>query len=420
MCNKSTKTPARGEKVDHFPIIQALCRAALAQPQPSPALRKQIERLKDALSKEGDGKSAGALGALLTAADRTSELLPSRIGRSRATLSGESLTRNTQVPVDRETSAPVAEIIFPSETKPSAPIFNPTVSIAVQTILEEWTNLEAFANIGIDASKTCLIYGVPGTGKTRLALWLAAQLDLPVVVAKIDGLISSFLGTTARNIGNLFAFANRYRCLLLLDEFDSLAKLRDDPQEVGEIKRVVNALLQNLDSRRDVGLTIGITNHPRLLDSAVWRRFEVQLEIPKPEFDVRMEIARHFMPPVDAPEAHLRLIAWFTEGTTGAEIETLVRTYKKANAVPGNQTRELLETLRHFATLNSKRIDPLRRDLIFSDNGTLFRAMKQDAELGFSLMDIGDIAGKDKSTIGRQIKSADPESGDGGAVTNHG
>ena len=66
-----------------------------------------------------------------------------------------------------------------------------------------------------------------------------AQLRLPVVNARIDGLVSSFLGTTARNIANLFAFANRYRCMLVLDEFDALAKMRDDPHEVGEIKRVV-------------------------------------------------------------------------------------------------------------------------------------------------------------------------------------
>jgi ATPase family associated with various cellular activities (AAA) len=419
ICN-AIKNVAPGAIVNHFPIIQALCRAALAQPNPSPAVRKQIERLKDALSKEGDGKSAGALGALLTVADRTAELLPSRIGRSRAQIAGEILTRNTQVPVDRETSALVAEIIFPTETKPAAPIFNTTVSGAIQSVLEEWTNLEALSDIGIQPSKTCLMYGEPGTGKTRLALWMAAQLDLPVVVAKIDGLISSFLGTTARNIGNLFSFANRYRCVLLLDEFDSLAKLRDDPHEVGEIKRVVNALLQNLDSRQHVGLTIGITNHPRLLDSAVWRRFEVQLEIPKPDFDVRIEIARHFMPPIESPESHLRLIAWFTEGTTGAEIETLVRTYKKASAITGTEPRQLLETLRQFATLNSKRIDPARRELIFADNGTLFRAMKHDRKLGFSLEDIGEIAGRDKSTIGRQIKNTDHETNKGETLTSHG
>jgi SpoVK/Ycf46/Vps4 family AAA+-type ATPase len=205
--------------------------------------------------------------------------------------------------------------------------------------------------------------------------------------------------------------------VLLLDEFDAFAKLRDDPQEVGEIKRVVNALLQNLDTRRDVGLTVGITNHPHLLDSAVWRRFEVQLEIPKPDFSVRVEIARHFMPPVSAPETHLRMIAWFTDGATGAEIETLVRTYKKAMAVQNGEERLLLDTLRQFATLNSGRIDATRKELIFSSNGLLFRTMREDQQLGFSLEDIGRIAGKDKSTIARTIKK---DSDDNEAVTSHG
>src|SRR5262249_27510377 len=151
--NHETRLP--GATVDHFPIIQALCRAALAQSQPSPAVRKQIERLKEALAKDGDAKSAGALSALLTAAERSSELLPSRIARSRGQVAGENLTRNTPLPVDRETSAAVAEVIFPNDTKPSAPIFNTTVSGAIQTVLEEWTNLEALANIGVQPSKTC-------------------------------------------------------------------------------------------------------------------------------------------------------------------------------------------------------------------------------------------------------------------------
>lgn len=392
--------------VDHFPIIQALCRAALAAP--SPAVRKQVERLRDALAKEGDTKASAALAGLLTTAERTAELSPSRVVRSRAQLAGEALSRNTQPPVDRESAVPLAEIVFPSDTPSSPPLFNSTLTSAIATVLEEWSNLEAFAEVGVNPPKTCLIYGPPGTGKTRLALWLAGQLELPIVAARIDGLVSSFLGTTARNIGNLFTFANRYRCILLLDEFDAVAKLRDDPHEVGEIKRVVNALLQNLDSRRDLGFTVGITNHPRLLDPAVWRRFEIQLEIPRPDFAIRAEIARHFMPPIEAPETHLRMIAWLTEGATGAEIETLVRTYKKAVAVPNGAQRQLLETLRQFATLNSARIDPSRRELIFSSTAVLFRAMRQDKELAFSYEDIGEIAGRDKSTVGRQIKGLDP------------
>ncbi|MGF9566639.1 ATP-binding protein [Neorhizobium sp. BT27B] len=387
--------------MDHFSIVQALCRAAIADA--SPALRKQIERLRDALAKDGEPKQSAALTSILTSADRTKELSPSRIERSKSQMLGETLTRNTPVPVDRETAAALADIIFPSDIQSAAPLFNSSVAQAVETIIEEWANFDALAEIDIRPSKTCLMYGAPGTGKTRLALWIAKQLDLPVVLVKLDGLVSSFLGTTARNIGNLFTFANRYRCVLLLDEFDAIAKVRDDPQEVGEIKRVVNALLQNLDVRRDIGFTIGITNHQKLLDPAVWRRFEVQLEIPKPDFWMRQAIASHFMPPVKAPDVHLRLIAWFTEGSTGAEIESLVRTYKKATTFRDEDKRGLLDTLRQFATLNAGRIQSDRRALLFDEPANLFRAMRDDPALAFSLADIGAVAGKDKSTVSRQL-----------------
>jgi len=387
--------------MEYFSIIQALCRAAMGEP--TPALRKQIERLRDALANDGEEKQAASLAGILATAERLKEMAPSRIERSRASLSGETLGRNTPVPVDRETAAALAEVIFPSEVERAAPLFNSTVTQAVGTIVDEWTDFEALATVDIMPSKTCLIYGAPGTGKTRLALWVARRLELPVVLVKLDGLVSSFLGTTARNIGNLFAFANRYRCVLLLDEFDAIAKVRDDPQEVGEIKRVVNALLQNLDVRQNIGLTIGITNHPKLLDPAVWRRFEVQLEIPKPDFEVRKAIAAMFMPPVIAPESHLRLIAWFTEGSTGAEIEALVRTYKKATTVREDDRRGLLDTLRQFATLNAARIQSERRTLLFDDPTTLFRAMRDDPILAFSMADIGEIAGRDKSTVSRQL-----------------
>lgn len=390
--------------MDYFPIIQALCRSAIADG--SPAVRKQIERLRDALQKSGDDKQAASIAGILAASERAKEVAPSRIERSRAQLIGETLGPNTPVPVDRETAAALADIIFPSETAPRAPQFNATVSQAIGTIIEEWMHFDALSELDIAPSKTCLIYGAPGTGKTRLALWIAHELGLPVVLVKLDGLVSSFLGTTARNIGNLFSFANRYRCVLLLDEFDAIAKVRDDPQEVGEIKRVVNALLQNLDARRDVGFTIGITNHPKLLDAAVWRRFEVQLEIPKPDFEMRKVIAEQFMPPIKAPDSHLQLIAWFTEGATGAEIESLVRTYKKAMSVRENERLDLLGTLRQFATLNAARVQSERRALLFDEPTNLFRAMRDDPILGFSMADIGEIAGKDKSTVSRQIGKA--------------
>lgn len=388
-------------KLEHFPIVQALCRAALAQP--SLAVRKQIERLRDAVALDGDAKASASLTGLLAAAERSVDVAPSRITTSRVQIPGETLTRNTPAPVDKETSAPLADIIFPPEVNPQAPIFEVEITRAINALVEEWSNFERLAEVGMHPSRSCLIYGAPGTGKTRLAMWMAAKLNLPVVLVKIDGLISSFLGTTARNIGSLFTYANRYRCVLLLDEFDAVAKLRDDPQEVGEIKRVVNALLQNLDSRKEVGFTIGITNHQKLLDPAVWRRFEIQLEIPRPDFDVRVQIAENFMQPLKMPVQYLKLIAWFTEGSTGAEVESVIKTYKRAAVIKGPENESLIDTLKQFSILNSARLSHSRKELLFQDPAVLFRILRDDKRLDVSLEDIGMMAGRDKSSISRSI-----------------
>jgi hypothetical protein len=393
-------SPAK-EKMQYFPLVQALCRVAMDNP--TPALRKQVERLREALREAGEVQESAQLAAILTTADRAQDMAPSRLTQSKNTVTGETLTANTVLPVDRETSSPLAQIIFPHQIAESGPLFSDHVSYAVRGLLDEWTHLEAFKAIDVHPAKTCLIYGAPGTGKTRLAMWMAKQLDLPVVVARLDSLVSSFLGTSSRNIGSLFSFANRYRCLLLLDEFDALAKLRDDPQEIGEIKRIVNALLQNLDGRQPTGFTIGITNHPQLLDSAVWRRFEIQLEIPNPDIRLRLEMARYFMTPTAVPESYLKLFAWFTDGVTGAELEAIIRSYKKLRAVRGDAPYELLDLFRQFATLNSGRLSDSRRKLLFEDQSALLNALHREENLNFSLAELGEIVGKDKSTISRTL-----------------
>ena len=148
--------------MEHFSIIQALCRTAMDTP--TPALRKQIERLRDALVKDGEEKQAASLAGILATAERLTEVAPSRFERSRANLSGETLGRNTPVPVDRETAAALAEIIFPSEVEEAAPLFNSIVTQAVETIVDEWADFEALATVDNVPSKSCLIYGAPGTG----------------------------------------------------------------------------------------------------------------------------------------------------------------------------------------------------------------------------------------------------------------
>lgn len=395
--------------MDHFTIVQALCRAAMASP--TPAIRKQIERLRDELVKQGDSKQASMLSAILTAAERTQEMAPSRIALSGVGFAGEELTTKTPVPTDRETSTPLAEVIFPQQLSGVPPLFDKSLTDAIATLIEEWANIPALMAIGAAPPKSLLIFGPPGTGKTRLALWIAHQLKLPIVMARLDSLVSSFLGTSGRNIGTLFAFANRYRCLFLLDEFDAIAKLRDDPHEVGEIKRIVNALMQHLDLRQPIGLTIGITNHPQLLDPAIWRRFEVQLELPKPDFAVRLAIAQRNMVPAQASDAHLKALAWFTEGSSGAEIEALVRSYKKELAINPDGERQFIQLLKRFATLNTGRVSDIRKQQVNEDEDELLRILREDPNTAFSLEDLGLLMGKNKSTMSRKFSSAEGKKG---------
>ena len=370
-------------------------------------MRQQVERLKDAAKASGDISTAKSLEQLLSRANRASELAPSKLTQSRGVvISGEELTPNTPTPVDKETAAPLADIIFPSMLPTEMPLFDESLSSAAQTLVLEWRNSHLLHAFDVEPARTCLIYGAPGTGKTSLALWLARKLELPVVVARLDGLISSFLGTTARNVGNLFSFANRYRCLLVLDEFDAVAKVRDDPHEVGEIKRVVNAILQNIDSRKGVGLTIAVTNHEKLLDPAIWRRFEIQLHVPKPSFNGRLAIIKRYLSPVVLNESVERLLAWITEGLSGAEVETFVKGMKKYFAISGAGTDDILGAFRHLVSINGEKIKSDRAELMNLDQQGFATSISKHSDLNLSRADVAALLNKDKGTISRWLKAA--------------
>ncbi len=321
--------------MEHFAVIQTLCRIGLESHEPR--FRKQVERLRDRLANDGDTKSAAALDRVLAGAAAEHTVAPSAIEVSRSLVTGDELTSNVHPPSDRETSVPLAEVILdPGAGKPT-PIYTETLRMALDAMLNEWKRVEELRSVGVEPSHSCLIYGPPGTGKTLTAFSLAAQLHLPVVNARIDGLVSSFLGTTARNIANLFAFANRYRCMLVLDEFDALAKMRDDPHEVGEIKRVVNTLLQNLDSRAGTGLTVAITNHDTLLDSAVWRRFENHIRIDLPDERTRVEMLQAFFRPLDIDEDVTKTLAYLVGDRSGSYLKNFADALKRILAL-GNDT----------------------------------------------------------------------------------
>jgi len=316
--------------MEHFSVIQSIIRAGLSGDQA--ALDKQILRLRGRLEKAGSTKEAATIDRLLKSSTETKEIQPSRVEISRAHINGETLTPDTNPPIDRETGAQLCTIHFPDENFVT-PVYGQSVKDTIDGLLEEWFNADALIRVGVEPTRSLLIFGPPGSGKTITAQYIAKSLRLPLITARIDGLVSSFLGTTARNIANLFDFANRYACVLLLDEFDALAKLRDDPQEVGEIKRVVNTLLQNLDRRRDFGITIAITNHDRLLDPAVWRRFETHVHIGEPDLVARNTLIEKFLSPITPDTSIVTIISYCLKGSSGADLERMCTSIKRTLAL---------------------------------------------------------------------------------------
>ncbi len=396
--------------MDHFPTVLALIRSAMRQP--SPAITSHVGKLVEALRAEGSVTQAEQLTKLLDGGAHSGQMEPSRVVLSRAALPGETITPNVRPPVDKETSTPLADIRFPQREAISPPIFNADLRSAVSALIEEWKQSERLKELGVRPPLNCLLYGAPGTGKTRLAHTIGSELNLPIVTARLDGLISSFLGTTARNISALFSFANRYQCVLLLDEFDAVAKVRDDPHELGEIKRVVNTLLQCLDERSHFGITVAITNHEQLLDSAIWRRFDARVLVPRPDAESRQQIVDRYIKALKVEDAERKFLVWLSEGMTGSDIETLINGLKRFEAIRSTDKFFMIEALRVQAVLSSNYRSDRRWELLMSPMDVLAPTLGADKEMQFTQEELALLFQVDQSTISRwKKKYREPEVG---------
>jgi SpoVK/Ycf46/Vps4 family AAA+-type ATPase len=153
-------------------------------------------------------------------------------------------------------------------------VLNPDTRLLVEGIVEERRRSEELRRHRLPVSTRLLFAGRSGCGKTMCAEVVARELSLPLYSARIDVIISSFLGETASNLRRLFEFAARRTCVLFLDEFDALARTRTDAAEHNELRRVVNSLLLMIERFKGPGLVVAATNLPQFLDEALWRRFD--------------------------------------------------------------------------------------------------------------------------------------------------
>lgn len=206
-----------------------------------------------------------------------------------------------------------------------APVLSEKQGEGLARIISEHENAERLLNHGVSPTRSLLLSGPPGVGKTMAATYIASRLKLPMHRAEPSTIVTSLLGESARNLASAFDAARREPSVFLLDEFDAFAKRRDDSHEVGELKRFVTTLLGELERGMPHGILIAATNHPELLDPAVYRRFDASIELPLPNLDARRRILNAALQgcSFSVRDATVDLFAAATEGASGSDLQRI-------------------------------------------------------------------------------------------------
>src|SRR5208283_472796 len=236
------------------------------------------------------------------------------------------------------------------------------VVTACHELIEEQHRHDLLRSYDLQPRNRVLLAGEPGNGKTSLAEALAHALMVPLVVARYDGLIASYLGETASRLRKLFDYVRTRACVLFFDEFDTIGKERGDLHETGEIKRVVSSLLMQIDDLPSHVVVVTATNHPELLDRAVWRRFQLRLELPPPTNKQIEEYFRNVISKLSFSLGHSPAnLARGLSGLNFSEVEDFVadvaRTYVLSipEGEPKTIVADKLQQIRVRAGLSSSR-----------------------------------------------------------------
>ena len=178
------------------------------------------------------------------------------------------------------------------------------------------------------------------------ARWIARKLSWPLLTLDLSAVMSSFLGRTGTNLRNVLDYAKSIECVLLLDEIDAVAKRRDDAVEVGELKRLVTVLLQEIDDWPASGLLVAATNHPDLLDPAAWRRFEMHITFPMPNSEQVLQAVDTFLgPPATGESLPRSVIATLLAALSFSDIERQLTQIRREAVIYGEGMDKLLERL---------------------------------------------------------------------------
>lgn len=278
-------------------------------------------------------------------------------------------------------------------TLETEPVYDARTWAAVRQVAREREQSERLAQAGVDPTRSVLFTGPPGVGKTLAAKWIARELGQPLAILDLSAVMSSFLGRTGGNVRAVLDFARDHNCILLLDELDAVAKRRDDTSEIGELKRLVTVLLQEIDEWPPSCLLLAATNHAKLLDPAVWRRFEVVVEFPLPEPEVVAAVLRDHLD-LDSISPWPVVLSRALAGSSFSDALQAASLARRVAALEGCSVETALEGVLH--------------DLVKSLNGARRRqfAVSLAVDGVVSQRRVSAITGVSRDTIRKHLQSA--------------
>lgn len=225
------------------------------------------------------------------------------------------------------------------------PILSDDIKSSFEQLIREREASEVLAKANLKPTSSVIFQGPPGVGKTLSANWLAHQLKLPFYTLDLTVVMSSLLGKTGANLRSVIDYAKTHPCVLFLDEFDAIAKKRNDESDVGELKRLVTVMLQEIENWPAQGLLIAATNHSELVDPALWRRFDLEIEFSLPSYaQVRAAVEVFLSSDIEYFSSWLDIISLLMVGRSYSDINRLVMKLRKSRILSPTAHIDLMLT----------------------------------------------------------------------------
>lgn len=311
---------------------------------------------------------------------------PHRAGAPLRKTAASSLPEQV-LPVDDESRLSLLKV-FKDSIDREAPMLSAELEDKLGQLIQERKQVARLASMGLTPTRSAIFVGPPGVGKTLTARWLAAQLGVPFYVLDLTAVMSSLLGRSGSNLRAALDFAKRGPCVLLLDEIDAIAKRRSDDSDIGELKRLVTVILQEVDDWPATGLLLAATNHEELIDPALWRRFDLVVEFKVPEPSAIKDAIKRFLGPDFALFGRwIEILTYAFRGESFSDIEREIQRFRRAVALGTTPDADLIEEFIKARVLSLDR------------QGRIDMAVLLTKQTRLSQHAISDITGVSRDTI---------------------